>query len=124
MQFQEPSGNIEINESDDKDVDDSDYFINIRKFDENHEWPVTIFYSLLIWMSYNFMSVWVCMSFEREIIMSIFSKISFQTYKSPTIRPPKEPTQPIKGTNDDKNSDLIKLKLNIGLYPVAFDIFT
>ena len=115
---------MEINESDDKDVDDSDYFISIRRFDDNHELPVIIFYSLLIWITYNFLSVWVWMSFEKGIIMRIFIESSLHTYASPTVSPPKEPTDPIKVTNDGNNSELIKLKLNIGLYPVAYDIFT
>ena len=66
-------------------------------------------------MTYSVLLVWLCMSLERESITRVLSTSSYQTYISPTVHtPPPKPSDPIKGMNDGKNPDLIKVKLNIG----------
>ena len=49
-----------------------------------------LFYLFLIWMSYYVILVWLWMTFNRKIITSIFSDISFQKYAQPSVITPKE----------------------------------
>ena len=66
--------------SDDKDVNDIEYFITILRVDDNHEWPfMTLFYSFLAWMSYYVIMVWVWLSLERGFILGIFGESPYQT---------------------------------------------
>ena len=68
------------------------------------------------------MLLWGWLLLEREITMRILGAISSQTYVSPTVNPPNNPPGTIMGINDGQNPYLIKVKLNIGPYSVAYDI--
>ena len=78
-------------------------------------------YSLVIWMSYNIIWVWVWLLLERDIIVGIYSTSSHKTYVSPTVWSPKKPSYEINGTNDGPNNYLLKVKLNKGPHPVTYD---
>ena len=56
--------------------------------------------------------------------MRIFREIYFQVYAPLTVRMPKETPDLIKGQNYGQNSDLVKVKLNIGMELAVYDIFT
>ena len=89
---------------------------------DNQWWPlINMLYSLVIWMSYNIIWVWVWLLLERDIIVGIYSTSSHKTYVSPTVWSPKKPSDEINGTNDSPNNDLLKVKLNKGPHPVTYD---
>ena len=55
--------------------------------------------------------------------MWVFSKISCHIYVSRTVYILKEPYDPINHMNDGHNTDLVKVELNKGTGPVAYDKF-
>ena len=55
-----------------------------------------------------------------DTIVRIFSAISYETYISSTVSPPKKLSNPIKGPNEVHNADLIKVKINTGLEPFPY----